>query len=440
MVMEEDNEQIKPNDGGSNPTGDNTSDEEKVFRDTDVESPNDANNGDKISEINTVENQSDTEVVTENEKQLEVLKNGEEEHHFSKVSSPSASPYWTNSGGGNGGNREDEAEEFKEVEDEVKTIENQENGENRKSFLLEPDSSVEDESGTEEDQMEFMNELVTFHKERYLEFKPPRFYGEQLNCLKLWRSVIRNGGYEQVTSGKVWRQIGESFKPPKTCTTVSWTFRVFYEKALLEYEKYKMSTGDLPFTDVPFAASGAKQTTISQTPGSGRARRDAATRAMQGWHSQREGGDPIIKDKTSSTTIKREKQGIGLLKRKSPSPAERAVKSGRMKASKHQLDSPVVDVGIPADWVKINVQRTKDCFEVYALVPGLMREEVRVQSDPAGRLVISGQPEQLDNPWGVFPFKKVVSLPSRIDPHQTSAVVTLHGQLFVRVPFEHPAL
>lgn len=71
----------------------------------------------------------------------------------------------------------------------------------------------------------------------------------------------------------------------------------------------------------------------------------------------------------------------------------------------------VVDVGAPADWVKINVQKTvspfmhhlllppkvlffflifylwlilisfdkstmqKDCFEVYALVPGLLREE-----------------------------------------------------------------
>jgi len=62
----------------------------------------------------------------------------------------------------------------------------------------------------------------------------------------------------------------------------------------------------------------------------------------------------------------------------------------------------VVDIGPPADWVKINVQKTvslscvwieynlfnqviyssrescvqKDCFEVYALVPGLLREEV----------------------------------------------------------------
>lgn len=31
---------------------------------------------------------------------------------------------------------------------------------------------------------------------------------------------------------------------------------------------------------------------------------------------------------------------------------------------------------------------------------------------------------------------QVVSLPARIDPLQTSAVVSLHGRLFVRVPFE----
>lgn len=66
-----------------------------------------------------------------------------------------------------------------------------------------------------------------------------------------------------------------------------------------------------------------------------------------------------------------------------------------------RLDTAVVDVGPPADWVKVNVQKTvssvlkyniififnlliamkffflqKDCFEVYALVPGLLREEV----------------------------------------------------------------
>ena len=35
--------------------------------------------------------------------------------------------------------------------------------------------------------------------------------------------------------------------------------------------------------------------------------------------------------------------------------------------------------------------------------------------------------------WCCF---QVVSLPARIDPLQTSAVVSLHGRLYVRVPFE----
>nr|GEU30973.1 AT-rich interactive domain-containing protein 6-like isoform X1 [Tanacetum cinerariifolium] len=212
--------------------------------------------------------------------------------------------------------------------------------------------------------------------------------------------------------------------------------------SLLEYEKYMMSLGELPFNESYSAGpvSSGKQTSLYQTPGPGRARRDAAARAMQGWHSRLHGngeiGDPISKDKTYSSTMKREKQGIGLLKRKAPSSVEHAIKYTHMKASRPQSDNGVVDIGPPADWVTINVQRTKDCFEVYALVPGLLREEVRVQSDATGRLIITGQPEQPDNPWGVSPFKKIVSLPARIDPHQTSAVVTLHGQLFVRVPFE----
>ncbi|KAI7732720.1 hypothetical protein M8C21_001898, partial [Ambrosia artemisiifolia] len=160
-----------------------------------------------------------------------------------------------------GGNKNDDVEEAMALVEAHEEGEGIKAVESRKSFLLEPNSGVEDESGTEDEQAEFIKELETFHKQRFLEFKPPRFYQEPLNCLKLWRSVIRLGGYEQVTSCKFWRQIGESFKPPKTCTTVSWTFRCFYEKALLEYEKYKSSIGELPFTDVYAAepVSGVKQ-------------------------------------------------------------------------------------------------------------------------------------------------------------------------------------
>uniref|UniRef100_A0A7N0T077 ARID domain-containing protein n=2 Tax=Kalanchoe fedtschenkoi TaxID=63787 RepID=A0A7N0T077_KALFE len=86
------------------------------------------------------------------------------------------------------------------------------------------------ESATEDETILFMRELGSFYRERGLEFKPPKFYGEPLDCLKLWRAVIQLGGYDRVTGAKLWRQVGESFNPPKTCTTVSWTFRIFYEK------------------------------------------------------------------------------------------------------------------------------------------------------------------------------------------------------------------
>ncbi|XP_057975593.1 AT-rich interactive domain-containing protein 6 [Malania oleifera] len=299
-----------------------------------------------------------------------------------------------------------------------------------------------DDSGSEEERVEFVKEVENFYREKSLEFKAPKFYGEPLNLLKLWKAVTGLGGYDTVTASKLWRQVGDSFHPPKTCTTVSWTFRIFYEKALLEYEKHKRQIGDLQLPDasLPEPASVENEAGGYQTSGSGRARRDAAARAMQGWHVQRlfgygEVGEPIIKDKNFNSTTKREKnlKSIGLLKQKKPTNPEHAMKDAD---GAKQLVTTVVDVGPPADWVKINVRETKDCFEVYALVPGLLREEVRVQSDPAGRLVITGQPEQLDNPWGITPFKKVVSLPARIDPLQTSAVVSLHGRLFVRVPFE----
>ncbi|KAJ9553767.1 hypothetical protein OSB04_017812 [Centaurea solstitialis] len=307
------------------------------------------------------------------------------------------------------------------------------------------------ESGTPEEQETFMKEVEAFYKEKNLEFKPPKFYGQPLNCLKLWKSVIKLGGYDRVTGSKVWRQVGEAFHPPKTCTTVSWTFRQFYEKALLEYERHKVHNGEI---ELPLATIFPEAPTVeienfiflmistgkwSSDSRIGRARRDAAARAMQGWHAQRLFG--FGEEKNANNSQKREKslKSIGSLKQKRPSEVENSVKAVRTETSR-QVVTTVADVGPPANWVKINVRETKDAFEVYALVPGLLREEVRVQSDPAGRLVITGQPEQLDNPWGISAFKKVISLPGRIDPLRTSAIVSLHGRLLVRVPFEQSSI
>ncbi|KAL0698007.1 hypothetical protein Bca4012_054129 [Brassica carinata] len=309
-----------------------------------------------------------------------------------------------------------------------------ENVKKRKTWLLSDSEAREvDEAGTPEEQQAFLRELATFHRENYLDYKPLKFYGQPLNALKLWRAVVKLGGHEVVTTSKLWRQVGESFNPPKTCTTISYTFRNFYEKALLEYEKSFRKNGEL---DLPDAAhnlsSGLEKEVIShQGSGSGRARRDSAARAMQGWHSQRLVGSG--EDKGLNTTPKHKKlKSIGFHKPKTQTCVDLVLSHGAEK----QSVADVVDDGPLADWVKISVKETKDSFEIYALVPGLLRKEIHIQSDPAGRLIITGEPEQLDNPWGITPFKKIVGLSARIDPLHTSAVMSMHGRLFIRVPFE----
>ncbi|RXH96747.1 hypothetical protein DVH24_009589 [Malus domestica] len=298
---------------------------------------------------------------------------------------------------------------------QLKTVDDKQVGVGElKNGLNDTEMAEAEESGdgTPSQQAAFMKEVESFYRENTLEFKAPKFYGEPLNCLKLWRAVTRLGGYDV---------------------------------ALLEYEKHKRKIGELrlPVGPITQSTSVEKEASAHQAPGSGRARRDAAARAMQGWHAQRlvgygEVAEPTIKDKHLSSIPKREKnlKSIGSVKHRTPTNLE--LSTTNIEADK-QVVTTVVDLGPPADWVKINVRETKDCFEVYALVPGLLREEivvliygvppqVRVQSDPAGRLVITGQPEQIDNPWGITPFKKVVSLPGKIDPLQTSAVVSLHGR------------
>ncbi|KAL0307417.1 UNVERIFIED_CONTAM: AT-rich interactive domain-containing protein 3 [Sesamum calycinum] len=59
--------------------------------------------------------------------------------------------------------------------------------------------TAEGDDGTPEDQAAFMMELESFYRGKAMDFKPPKFYGQPLNCLKLWRAVIRLGGYDRLT-------------------------------------------------------------------------------------------------------------------------------------------------------------------------------------------------------------------------------------------------
>ena len=59
------------------------------------------------------------------------------------------------------------------------------NSNSKHSCLLDDDHmSQGTESGTKGEQSAFMKELENFFRERSMEFKPPKFYGETLNCLK----------------------------------------------------------------------------------------------------------------------------------------------------------------------------------------------------------------------------------------------------------------
>ena len=74
---------------------------------------------------------------------------------------------------------------FNGIESDVKGNVNNGNSNSKHSCPLDDDHmSQGTESGTEGEQSAFMKELENFFRERSMEFKPPKFYGETLNCLK----------------------------------------------------------------------------------------------------------------------------------------------------------------------------------------------------------------------------------------------------------------
>ncbi|KAG5571826.1 hypothetical protein H5410_061592 [Solanum commersonii] len=103
----------------------------------------------------------------------------------------------------------DEREVNKVQQSEKMIYEVNQNGPACPMFLINPSTaSAGQHSGNNlriflqwlpEDQDAFLGKLGTFYGEKVMEFKPPRFYGYRLNCLKLWRSVIKLGDYDRVT-------------------------------------------------------------------------------------------------------------------------------------------------------------------------------------------------------------------------------------------------
>lgn len=85
---------------------------------------------------------------------------------------------------------------------------------------------------------EFKKKLMNFMAENgYDSFKVPQIAGRELDLYKLYTSVIRRGGYERVSTLKLWREIVNEFKLPDSCTSASFTLRTHYQKYLYAYEQ-----------------------------------------------------------------------------------------------------------------------------------------------------------------------------------------------------------
>lgn len=62
-------------------------------------------------------------------------------------------------------------------------------------------------------------------------------------------------------------------------------------------------------------------------------------------------------------------------------------------------------------------------------------EELTIRCFDEGRLVIEGEPRDraLAHLWGIEPFLKEIKLPSEVASLSARALLTLHGQLYIRL-------
>ncbi len=74
-------------------------------------------------------------------------------------------------------------------------------------------------------------------------------------------------------------------------------------------------------------------------------------------------------------------------------------------------------------------------FEILCLMPGFMIDEVSIKAWDDGRMQIRAQPKEprAGALWGLKPIERLIQLPHAINAASAQALMTLHGQLFVRV-------
>ncbi|KAI8330774.1 hypothetical protein BC941DRAFT_404478 [Chlamydoabsidia padenii] len=86
----------------------------------------------------------------------------------------------------------------------------------------------------------FMKELQQFHDEKGTVLQPEQILGgKKLDLYTIYNRVIAAGGYEQVSNSRAWKQIGEPFRFPITCTNSAYILKALYTRNLLGWEQEK---------------------------------------------------------------------------------------------------------------------------------------------------------------------------------------------------------
>ena len=86
--------------------------------------------------------------------------------------------------------------------------------------------------------VEFRDEVISFQK-KFMgndNFKVPSIGGRELDLCKFFKAVILRGGYQRVSSFKLWKEIVNEFEIPPSCTSASFTLRNNYNRCLLQFE------------------------------------------------------------------------------------------------------------------------------------------------------------------------------------------------------------
>ena len=85
---------------------------------------------------------------------------------------------------------------------------------------------------------QFLEELTKYYNRQGKDsFKYPIVSGKNLDLYKLYKEVIKRGGYQVVFDNKQWKDVVGTLGLPSTCTSASFTVKRHYKKYLLSYEQ-----------------------------------------------------------------------------------------------------------------------------------------------------------------------------------------------------------